>query len=57
MIVDYQSETLRGYLPNGYDNSAIKKIYYIDNLSRKTSTLSEKNLNNYKSKVLIWERD
>ena len=57
MIVDYQSETLRGYLPNGLDNSAIKKIYYIDNLSKKTSTLSDKNLKNYKSKVLIWERN
>lgn len=57
MIFDFQSETLRGYIPNGFNNYVIKRIYYIDNLSSKISTLADNKLNSHKNKILIWERE
>ena len=57
MIVDFQSEKLRGYIPNGNDAEVIKNIYYIDNLSKKNMNMSDNELINYPNKILIWERE
>ena len=57
MIVDFQSEKLRGYIPNGNDAEVIKNIYYIDNLSKKNMNMSDDELINYPNKILIWERE
>ena len=56
MVVDFQTEKLRGYIPNGNDDESIKHIYYIDNLSNKTLLMSDSELLNYKNKTLIWEK-
>jgi len=57
MVVDFQTEKLRGYIPNGNDDESIKHIYYIDNLSNKTLLMSDSELLNYKNKTLIWEKN
>ena len=57
MVVDFQSEGLRGYIPNGDNYESIKHIYYIDNLSNKNMTLNDSELLNYKNKTLIWEKE
>lgn len=57
MIVDFQTEKLRGYIPNGNSTENIKHIYYIDNLSNKTMGMNDNELLNYKNKTLIWERN
>lgn len=56
MIFDFQSKTIRGYIPNGLDTSVIKRIYYIDNLSNEILTKSDDKLLDLKDKTLIWER-
>lgn len=57
VIIDFQSEIIKGYIPNGNDAEMIKHIYYMDSLSKEVSTMSENELNNVKNKTLIWERD
>ncbi len=57
IIIDFQSERLRGYIPNGNNAENIKHIYYIDNLSNKNMTLNDSELLNYKNKILIWEKE
>ncbi len=56
LIIDFQSERLQENIPNNSSADVIKHIYYIDNLSNKTKTLGDKELMEYKNKVLIWER-
>lgn len=56
MIVDFQSEKLREYVPNGNDIESIKKVYYVNNL-KNIAIMSDDELTKYKDKVLIWERD
>lgn len=56
MIVDFQTEKLKGYIPNGNHEDSIKHIYYIDKLSNKIRTMNDIELINYKNKILIWER-
>lgn len=55
MIIDFQSNQLIGFLPNGNNNESIKHIYYIDNLSNKIMTMNDNELMNYSNKTLIWE--
>ncbi len=55
MIVDYQSERLQGYIPNGKDYVAIKHVYYVKELSAKIAAMDDKELVEYKDKTLIWE--
>lgn len=57
IVVDFQSERLRGYIPNGNNAENIKHIYYIDDLSNKNMTLNDSELLNYKNKTLIWEKE
>ena len=57
MIVDFQSASLRGFIPNGNNDESIKHIYYIDNLSNKIMSMNDNELMNYSNKVLIWERE
>ena len=57
MIVDFQSEELRGYIPNGNNSESIKHIYYIDNLSDRNMCMNDNELINYQNKTLIWEKD
>jgi len=57
MIVDFQAEALREYIPNGNSTEAIKNIYYINNLSNKIATMTDEELINYKDKILIWQRN
>ena len=57
MIVDFQSASLRGFIPNGNNAESIKHIYYIDNLSTKIMNMSDNELINYSNKTLIWERE
>ena len=57
IIIDFQSERLRGYIPNGNNAENIKHIYYIDNFSNKNITLNDSELLNYKNKILIWEKE
>ena len=56
IIVDFQSGELNGYIPNGNKSDVIKNIYYIDNLSKRISSMDDNKLINYKDKVLIWSR-
>ena len=56
IIVDFQSGELNGYMPNGYKSDVIKNIYYIDNLSKRISSMDDNKLINYKDKVLVWSR-
>lgn len=57
MIVDFQTESLREYIPNGNGTESIKSIYYINDLSSKIATMTDDELINYKDKTLIWQRD
>lgn len=56
MVGDFQSESIHGYLPDGYDTENIKNIYYIDNLSKKNMTLDDSELIAYENKILVWTR-
>lgn len=56
MIVDFQSASLRGFIPNRNNAESIKHIYYIDNLSTKIMNMSDNELINYPNRTLIWER-
>lgn len=56
MIIDFQSEKLQQYIPDGNNVDAIKHVYYIDNLSNKIKTMNDNELIKYKNKVLVWER-
>lgn len=56
IIVDFNSSSVRGFIPNGNNSESIKHIYYIDNLSNKVMTMSDNELINYSNKILIWER-
>lgn len=56
MILDFQSKTIRGYIPNGLDASVITRIYYIDNLSNKILIRNDDELIDLKDKTLIWEK-
>ena len=56
MIIDFQSEKLQQYIPDGNNVAAIKHVYYIDNLSNKIKTMNDSELIKYKNKVLVWER-
>lgn len=57
IIVDFKSEKLREYIPNGNTPESIMHVYYIDNLSSKIATLTDEELISYENKVLIWERN
>ena len=57
MIVDFQSERLRGFLPDGSDTEDIQHIYYIDNSFDKIANMDNSELINIQNKILIWERD
>ena len=57
MIVDFQSASLRGFIPNGNNYESIKHVYYIDNLSNKVMSMNDNELINYSNKILIWERE
>lgn len=56
MIVDFQSASLRAFIPNGNNAESINHVYYIDNLSSKIMNMSDNQLINYSNKTLIWER-
>ena len=56
MIVDFQSQKLQGYLPDGKDETVIEHVYYINDLSSKISTMDDHSLIDYPDKKLIWER-
>ena len=56
IVVDFESGELSRYIPNGNNADAIKRIYYIDNLSNKVATMNDRELINYKDKILIWSR-
>ncbi|MCD8230211.1 MAG: hypothetical protein LUD14_00005 [Clostridiales bacterium] len=56
MIVDFQSQRLQGYLPDGNDETVIEHVYYINDWSSKISTMDDSWLIDYADKKLIWER-
>lgn len=56
IIVDYQSESLCGYLPDGSKAENIANVYYVDNLSEDMMIMDAAELIEYKNKVLIWAR-
>ncbi len=57
IIIDFNSNTLRGVMPNKSSDKNIKHIYYVDNLSSKIMVMENDELINYTNKVLIWERE
>ena len=56
IVVDYQSESICGYLPNDPNAENIANVYYVDNLSKEMMTMDDAELIEYKNKVLIWTR-
>lgn len=56
MIVDFQSQQLQGYIPDGNDETVIEHVYYINDLSSKISTMDDNSLIDYPDKKMIWER-
>lgn len=56
IVVDYQSESLCGYLPNGSKAENIANVYYVDNLSENMMIMNDAELIEYENKVLIWAR-
>jgi len=56
IVVDYQSESLCGYLPNGSKAENIANVYYVDNLSKDMMKMDNAELIEYENKVLVWTR-
>ena len=56
IVVDYQSESLCGYLPNGSKAENIANVYYVDNLSKDMMIMDDAEVIEYENKVLIWTR-
>ena len=56
IIVDYQSESLCGYLPDGSKAENIANVYYVDNLSEDMMIMDATELIDYENKVLVWTR-
>ena len=56
IIVDYQSESLCGYLPDGSKAENIANVYYVDNLSKDMMIMDDADLIEYENKVLVWTR-
>ena len=56
IIVDYQSESLSGYLPDGSKAENIVNVYYVDNLSEDMMIMDAVELIEYENKVLVWTR-
>ena len=56
IVVDYQSESICGYLPNGSNAENIANVYYVDNLSKDMMIMDDAELIEYENKVLVWTR-
>ena len=56
IVVDYQSESICGYLPNDPKAENIANVYYVDNLSENMLIMNDAELIEYENKVLIWAR-
>lgn len=56
IVVDFHTEQLLEYIPNGYGADAIQRIYYVDDLSDERMTMTGDQLMKYDAKTLIWER-
>lgn len=56
MIVDFKSETVLGYIPDGNSAENIMHVYYIDKLSNEIMCMDNSELINYEKKTLIWTR-
>ncbi len=56
MVVDYHSERLLEYIPDGKDENIIQRIYYIGDKFETVTNMSYEELSEYENKVLIWER-
>lgn len=57
MIVDFKSESLRGFMPDDLDYKAIKQVYYLNDLSKKIKSLSNQELLDINEKILIWKQN
>lgn len=56
IVVDYQSESICGYLPNNSKAESIANVYYVDNLSEDMMKMDNAELIEYENKVLVWTR-
>ena len=56
-IGDYQSESISGFVPDGYDEVDIKHVYYVDKMTKKMMVMDNREWIDYDNKVLIWTRD
>ena len=56
IVVDYQSESICGYLPNDSKAESIANVYYVDNLSEDMMKMDNADLIEYENKVLVWTR-
>ena len=56
IVVDYQSESVCGYLPEGSKAENIVNIYYVDNLSKEFMTMDDADIIAYENKILVWTR-
>lgn len=56
IVVDYQSESICGYLPEGSTAGNIANVYYVDNLSADMRIMDDAELIGYENKVLVWTR-
>ncbi len=57
LIYDFQSERLLGFLPEGNQEDAIRRIYYLDNLAEEAVLMTDQEFLAYEGKTLIWERE
>ncbi len=56
IVVDYQSESICGYLPNDPKAENIANVYYVDNLSKEFMTMDDADIIAYENKILVWTR-
>ncbi len=57
LIYDHQSERLWGFIPEGKDETAIQRIYYMNALSDEMIFMNREYFINCEDKTLIWERN
>ena len=56
IVVDYQSESICGYLPNDPKAENIANVYYVDNMSKEFMTMDDADIIAYENKILVWTR-
>lgn len=56
IIVDFQSESIHGYMPENSSAENIANVYYIDKMTNEIMAMDDAELDAYENKVLVWSR-